>query len=496
MSGIPTNIITIQFPEGGGSGDPAGGTGGFDGGPMLDVLKGIQINVGSINTNVKAILDVLRRIASLRPSGGAGAAAGAAGRAGGRAPGQPGFAGEILEYRRQIRMGAAFAGIIKPGHAELLRQYREGAEGMDPADLSRAVRLRSVEIMGEFSERTRVTNAARAQAKAQAAEQKKAAADAARAAKMQAREQMRAQSAEIRASRLRMQGGMASRLEYLRMRASMPGMNVAGLGLTDEERAVLSGESSPSGLPGTRTFFRGVRGVVGQVEANAAAEEAPAPGRFSTIAGGVMRIVTTVGRVLAVGGMLIGLVQRIVGMVRMMSQLAMAQRSAFAGLDPVFATAEAQYRIGALKADIEVARNPGVRSAMQGFTNIQLARQRVQIPLRTIGSQTMYNLGSVYESGLMGVEAFFGGLVSGNMRTAGLGFMSMAFASPFMIPFSSLTSSLQSWISSQILGQSRTSSNAMFIDPLVSMTAGRFDVSRPYGGVRNATKDNWWTGRP
>ena len=60
MADIPTHNLVFQFPDDGG-GDPA--RGGGDGGmsSVLETLKHIQVNVGAINGNVRAILDTLRR---------------------------------------------------------------------------------------------------------------------------------------------------------------------------------------------------------------------------------------------------------------------------------------------------------------------------------------------------------------------------------------------------------------------------------------------------
>lgn len=63
MADIPTHNLVFQFPDDGG-GDPA--RGGGDGGmsAVLDVLRHIQVNVGAINGNVRAILETLRTISS------------------------------------------------------------------------------------------------------------------------------------------------------------------------------------------------------------------------------------------------------------------------------------------------------------------------------------------------------------------------------------------------------------------------------------------------
>ena len=51
MSDVPVNIVEVRMIDAA----PDGG-GGSDFGPMLEALWGIQINVGNINNNVRAIL--------------------------------------------------------------------------------------------------------------------------------------------------------------------------------------------------------------------------------------------------------------------------------------------------------------------------------------------------------------------------------------------------------------------------------------------------------
>lgn len=494
MSGIPTNIITVQFPDDGG--DPAGGGGSFDSGPILDVLRGVQVNVGNINQNVRAILEVLRRMSTMR-----GGAAGAAGTrasgdrargemAGRRAGSRARFSSDIMEYRQAIRGGARLGDIMRESHEDLLGRYRADRESLSPRELRAATRLRGVELFGEqvagrteaAAERINLRDQMRAQRDAIRA-QRAAQRAAAQAQREQTRAAARAAAENVRGSRNRMAGDMASRMAELRRRAAMPGANLTSLGITEEEWAVMQGRASPSGLPGTRAHFRGIGGMV--------AGMAPAPpGQQMSMGAGIMRMVTMVGRVLATAGMVVGLLTRIWQALNAMSRMAMEQRQNFSRIDPVFATMEAQYRVAALKADMMVAQDPSVRAAQQQFTNAQIARTQTGVGFRKAGSIIMAQIGTAYENFMLGLELTIGGLLSGNLQQWALGQTSMIgfLFGPVIGAY------IQSWVLSQITKNAPTQ-NQYMIAPLIAMTGGRFDVNRAYVG-RNATKDNWWTGRP
>jgi hypothetical protein len=488
MSGIPTNIITIQMPPGS---DPAGGDGGYDFGPMLDVMKGVQLNVGSINQNVKAILEVLKRMSSMRggPSSaarGGSVAASVSPKAGSRAR----FAADLLEYRKMIRGGESLGGVMRQSHAELLARYKANRESLSARELRAATRLRSVEIFGES---VAAQNAA-TEAAAKARQEAKAQREAIRAQRESARAARAQQSADLRASRSRMTNSMAQRVADLRRQAGMPGATVSSIGLTDEERAVLAGEASPSGLPGTRAHFRAVGGIVDQLGAGEGAP-APAPGRFSSMAGGVMRIVTMVGRVLSVAGMVTSLLGKIWGAVRSFSQAAMASRAYFSRIDPVFATLEAQFQIGQLLADMRVASSPSVRSAATQFTATQLARQRAEVPIRKAWEVTKFSVGTLYEQAMFGGSLLLGGAISGDARSALLGLASLSTINLHAFGLGSINQYVQSLILRLAGGNNTASANALFIGDLVDMTGGRFSTTSPYMGPK-ANASNWWGARP
>jgi hypothetical protein len=490
MSDVPVNIVEVRMIDAA----PDGG-GGSDFGPMLEALRGIQINVGNINNNVRAILEVLRRCCSgrggggalgPRPSGGGSTAAtGSARRLGSRMR----FAADLMEYRTAVRRGAALGDVMRPEHSELLARFRADREAMSGRELRAAMKLRSIDLMGEGIA-----------GRATAAAERQALRDAMRAQREQARAARAEQTATLRTARNRMANSMANRVDELRRRARMPGMTPAGLGLTPEEQAVMSGQASPSGLPGTRAHFRSIRGIVDPLRvANAPPTAPPAAAPRMTLIGGVMQIVTAVGRVLSVGTLIFGLVSKIMGALKALSQAAMQERSLFSRIDPVFATMEAQYMIGNLKAQMNVARNPAVRASAIEFTQAQLARQQAQVPLRIFGSTIRNKFASQYERAMLGVELMFGGMLTGSGQSFSQGFglmiTSALTASPGTSVFGQYLGQLiQSSILRSMMAQTATS-NAMFVAPLEQMTSGRFSTRQPYMG-RGATAANWWTARP
>jgi hypothetical protein len=497
MSGIPTNIITVQFPDDGG-GDPAG-NGGFDMQPMLDALRGIQINVGSINANVKAILEVLRRMSSMRPSGGGGTR-GDGGEAGGRgsatsnrrASSRARFAADILEYRKAIRSGRPLSEVMRASHADLLEEYRSNREGLSAGRLRAATRLRGVEVFAEGFEARASQKAANESLRAQM----KDAREAAKRERERLRVEAAAHRASVRAGRSRMSNSMAQRLSELRKKAGMPGATTASIGLSPEEQAVLAGEASPSGLPGTRSYFRGVEGIARGLQTPPPLPAAPVS-RWTSMAGGVMRLVTSVGRVLAVAGMITALVAKIWGIMKFMSSSAQAQRQGFAKVDPVFAAMEAQYRISSLMSDIAVARDPAVRQSMQNFTNAQMARSQGQVPLRRAWARISSYGGAQYEGMMSALEMTVGGLLGGDMRIWSLGMMSQfGYLAQLAIPGLGIgvNQYVQSYVQSQLTAGVKNA-NQLFMGDIASMTAGRFSESQAYMG-KNASARNWWTARP
>jgi hypothetical protein len=398
------------------------------------------------------------------------------------------FAADLLEYRKMIRGGESFGGMMRQSHAELLARYKSNRESLSARELRAATRLRSVEIFGESVAAQNAATEAAAKARQEAKSQKeaiRAQREAARAARAQ-------QSADLRSSRSRMTNSMAQRVSDLRRKAGMPGATVSGIGLTDEEKAVLAGEASPSGLPGTRAHFRAVGGIVDQL-GNAGGAPAPAPGRFSSMAGGVMRIVTMVGRVLSVAGMVTSLLGKIWGVLRSFSQSAMASRAYFSRIDPVFATLEAQFQIGQLLADMRVASSPMARGAATQFTSTQLARQRAEVPIRKAWEVTKFSLGTMYEQVMFGGSLLLGGVLSGDGRNAMLGLTSLAMFNAPGLGF--INAYVQSLILRLAGGNNTASANALFIGDLVDMTGGRFSTTSPYMGPK-ANASNWWGARP
>jgi hypothetical protein len=277
---------------------------------------------------------------------------------------------------------------------------------------------------------------------------------------------------------------------------AVTGATTASIGLSPEEQSVLAGEASPSGLPGTRSYFRGVEGIARGLQTPTPLPAAPAS-RWTSMAGGVMRLVTSVGRVLAVAGMITALVAKIWGIMKFMSSSAQAQRQGFAKVDPVFAAMEAQYRISSLMSDIAVARDPTVRQSMQNFTNAQMARSQGQVPLRRAWARISAYGGAQYEGMMSALEMTVGGLLGGDMRIWSLGAVSQfGYLAQLAIPGLGIgvNQYIQSYVQSQLTAGVKNA-NQLFMGDIASMTAGRFSESQAYMG-KNANARNWWTARP
>jgi hypothetical protein len=488
MSGIPTNILEVNFNDGGdGDRDPD-----VEMRAVIDALRGVQNSVAAISANVRAILETLRVIArsGVRGGGGGGGGRGGGGAGGGgRGAGGGGPAGtfgaDILEYRTRMQRSAGLQirDIASESHRALLTRYHDEGERsrMTRQEMSQALSLRRLEIFGEQQSGSITAEAARVMYREERERVRTAMRDA-----------RRNEVADVRAAGRRMSSEMQQRLDDLRAQARLPGATAASIGLTAQEQAVLAGQASPSGLPGTRGYFRGVRRIVEGLEAPVPAPEAP-QGRFA----GVMGIITVIGRVLSVARLISGLIQTILGFIRSIVQGAENQRKAFAAIDPFFAMQQAQVEIGAIRSNMAVAQSPLVRSTAAEFTQMQLARQQAGIPLRQYGSAARNKLATRFESYFLSLELFYGGLYTLNTNSigSGLGFAAAAYIDTTIIGAGGFLGDYIRQALIKFLNTSPATNNQLFIDDLRSMTGGRFEPDRAYP-MRNGNQTNWWTGRP
>lgn len=494
MSDISSGSIDINLH----TGDDGSGRGpDGDMKVVIETLRNVQQGVASISQNVRAILETLRVIA--RGAGG-GRSGGGGDRGGGGAPAAGGggggnglFASDILEYRNRMSrtMGLRISDIASTEHKALLGRYHTERESLDPAQMRQALGLRRLEIFGEEQAGRLTAESAKAmyrsealKAKEQIRAQREAQREAARQARVAAQEAARQAKADLQGARNRMSGYQGARLADLRRRAALPGATVASLGLTDEERALASGEASPSGLPGTRAYAGGVRGIVSSLEAEASPKATSARERGSDA-------FRSIGRILATLSMIGSFIKTIISMVRYFPELAKQQRSELARVDPVIAQYGAQAMIAGLQDKIIMARDPGMRAAYAGFTQSELSYLESTRMIRSHGRQYVAYAGSRSNEILGGLGLAYEGLVSGDISKILLG---LGGASGNLIGIDLPGNIMFRQYMAARLAAQGNAVRSLFIGDLVGMTGGRFSTSVAYPGRQAG--EAWWNARP
>lgn len=488
MSDISSGSIDINLH----TGDDGSGRGpDGDMKVVIETLRNVQQGVASISQNVRAILETLRVIA--RGAGG-GRGGGGGDRGGGGAPAAGGggggnglFASDILEYRNRMSrtMGLRISDIASTEHKALLGRYHTERESLDPAQMRQALGLRRLEIFGEEQAGRLTAESAKAmyrsealKAKEQIRAQREAQREAARQARVAAQEAARQAKADLQGARNRMSGYQGARLADLRRRAALPGATVASLGLTDEERALASGEASPSGLPGTRAYAGGVRGIVSSLEAEASPSETKNRDRGPGL-------IKSIGRGLATLSLIGSFLKSIMAMIRYLPELAKQQRSELARVDPVIAQYQAQAMIAGLQDRIIMARDPGMRAAYAGLTQSEMAFLE---STRTIRSQTrefVANMGTSVYGYLGGLGLAYEGIMEGDLFKITTG----------LDQFNIFTggAAYKAYVAGRLAAQGNTI-RSLFIGDLVGMTGGRFSTSVAYPGRQAG--EAWWNARP
>jgi hypothetical protein len=488
MSDISSGSIDINLH----TGDDGSGRGpDGDMKVVIETLRNVQNSVATISQNVRAILETLRVIARGAGRSGGGSGGGGGGAGGGAAGGKGGnggmFASDVLEYRNRMSrtMGLQISDIASESHRALLSRYHTERASLKPAELRQALGLRRLEIYGEEQQGRMTAETARAmyrsealKAKEQIRAQKEAQREAARQARSAAQEAARQNKADLRAATNRMSGYQASRLSELRRRASVDGASVASLGLTDEERALVTGEASPSGLPGTRAYASGVRGVVSSVEAQVSPAEPKAQGKTTSI-------FTSIGRVLATLSMIGSAIKTVVSMIRYFPDLAKQQRAELARVDPVIAQYGAQSMIANLQDQIIMARDPSMRSAIAGVTQAEMTMLQNTRVVRSHYRQFVSSMGQSADEFLGGLGLIYEGLLSGDFGKMGIG------ADIFNIFTGG--AAYKAYSAARMAAQGNTI-KSLFIGDLVGMTGGRFSMNIAYPGRQAG--EAWWNARP
>ena len=499
MADVPINIVNLSVPFEDDPGSSSAG-GGFDITPLLDVTRSLNVSVSAINQNVRAILETLRAISrkgvTSRGEGGRVRAGGAA------AGGDADAARELREQQRQ-RLYAARRGIslaLSPEEEAMRRGEAMPPRGQESfygslfgvfdrqaAATSREVASGARDAMREEQERRR--QEMRAQRESERAAQRES-------LRMQREEQARRRE-ELRAAQRRMTNAQQNRIDEMRR---MRGQGIA-FSLSEEERALMSGEASPSGLPGTRTFARELRRSQASLPQHGPElpPEQQAPG---SVGRSIMGVVTVIGRVLSVARLIFSAVSVVIKVLTSLSRMAGAQRATLAGVDPGFAAMESSLTIGQLQADYATAQSPALRYTLGKLTDIQLARMQAQVPLRQIFGTAAAQGASAWEMYLLSQELLWGGALSGDpyamMRGALIPVYGLFQLTPFaaLAEFFGLNDTIRQWLIGQNTASARQSSNQIFLNDLAGMSAGMFGTSYAYPGGRPGTPPrgagDWW----
>jgi hypothetical protein len=495
MSDISSGSIDINLH----TGDDGSGRGpDGDMKVVIETLRNVQNSVATISQNVRAILETLRVIARGASRGGSGGGRGSGGDGGGGGSGggpRPSsggggggmFAADILEYRNRMSrtMGLRITDIATEQHKALLSRYHTERENLKPAELREALGLRRLEIYGEEQQGRMTAETAQAMYRAEAAKakeqiraQKEAQREAARQARTAAQETARQAKADLQSARNRMGGYQNARISELRRRAGLPGADVASLGLTEEERALVSGEASPSGLPGTRAYATNVRGIVSSVSEPEESNRQPNQERGSNI-------FRSIGRVLATLSLIGSSIKTVISMIKFFPDLARQQRSELARVDPVIAQYQAQSMIANLQDRIIMGRDPSMRAAYAGFTQSEMGYLQNTRTIRMQGRRLAADLGQTTNEFLGGLGLAYEGLLEGDFSKIVLGIGSFE-------PF--IGSATYRAYTAMKLAQQGNTLRSIFIGDLVGMTGGRFSTNIAYPGRRDG--EAWWNARP
>jgi hypothetical protein len=483
VSDVPINIIDLSahFEDEPGAGSP---TPAVNMAPLTEAMRTMNIAVASISQNVRAILETLRAIARSGVRGGGGGRGGAGG--GGRAGG----ADDDLRSMQRQRLYMARRGISLAMTGEEQAMMR--GEALPPAGQENFYSA----FFGVVDRNSAATSRQAAQGMREAVQEQRARERAARLAERERQRQLaRDQRRELQAAQRRMSSGQQNRLDEIRRTMGTGG----AVAWTDEEQALLSGQASPSGLPGTRSFYRELNRLHTRYTTPppvpAPAGEAPGAGGggggggIRGMLGAVGAVIAPVRGILALVGTITGLAALAVKLLATMSAIASAQRERLSRVDPVFATMEAGLMVSRLQADIQVARDPNLRASMQQLTNVQSLRAQYGVAPRAFFGRMAAEAATFFETSMLGLEMGLTGLLTGNFATAGQG-LAISQAS-LLGPF--FGGMLQNWILGNMTAQARMSSNGMFRDDLNALTVGVAFGRTPYGGTVNPrTAGNWW----
>lgn len=473
MADIPTHNLVFQFPDDGG-GDPA--RGGGDGGmsSVLETLKHIQVNVGAINGNVRAILDTLRRIATSGRS-----VAGTSARREG--------SGTARDRGSRVQVERVFH--VDPRKSIVPYRGAEGQRvgGEEPFSPGRIYveNLRMARRVG----RTPLLTGSPWWLQNWADQ----------------RQQFRDRMARPALPPGGQAGGglvvydpsfaarQSQRFRAAAWRSANPssvGSQGGAIPMGGNFSPSNAGFFSPFGLGfgnGMAVPFGGPAAMRGP--ANAAAQQANRNGSGGV---GFMAIVSGVGRILATISMIGTAIRMIVSFVKYIPNLAVEMRTRMGNVSVPMAQMNANVRMAEILDQMKIANNRGVVSAYRSFTQAQLGFIQETRPIRQFFTQSAAEIGSLGLTLGSAASTLITGLFSGNMSNAVMG--AMGVGGTLMPHFMWMRMAYETWLSGRLANMRNVVQSQFELD-LETMTGGRFSTSSAYTS-KAANKRNWWDYRP
>ncbi len=443
MADIPINVVTVNLPPDDESGGGAAG-GSFDMGPMLDVLRAMNVSVGAINQNVRSILEVLRKM-SVRAD--RTAARGPVGPTSSRVsvervfhvdprkqivPYRPqtDFAWDpspVEEPRRRAREASGLARISARGNVPMIDGTGLVVAG-DNGRFSQSRRQSDFDFFRRLASRTLTAQPTTAMTRVTS--------------------------------------------------ANVPQIDPTGTG----------GPIVPYGGGGPIVPFEGPR----------TPPTRPGVGPDRPRQSVIGPILTMTGRVLSVLSLLKGVVQTIMSAVKTIAMFSAGQRRELSKIDPVMATLESQATVSGIIANMRVAQDPGVRAAMTQYTAAQISYQQAIVPFRTSFAKLASRVGeSVLGLGTafgLAYEGLFGGPSSGvsNPLFTAFQLFSSYYEQRYGLGSAAQHEAFRAAIFAQITGNIKNAANAGFQTDLQTMTSGRVSFNSPYPNRPQAGPTGWW----
>lgn len=435
-----------------GDGDPARGGSDTTMQSVLDTLKHIQVSVGAINGNVRAILETLKKMGTRQVTSATNAAA------------------------RTVSSRVTVERVVSVDPRKAIVPYSTpfgrpmgGEEPFSPSKVE-AERRRTINRLSRVPMLPEIPIGA---------------------------------GMTVYDPRMAQQGGLAVDDPMWRLFRQRAG---AGIPRASRPRAVPAGVIGPGGAGAGGGGRSGAVPLLpgGSVPPPPPPPTAPTPSGAGA-GGGInaMNLLTMVGRVLSVIQLISGFIRRIAEMIKRVIDASRALRANFATVDAPTAMMQAQIQIAQLRDNIILAR--ASRGASAAFTREELLNIETTRMARFFGGAATSVVGAGLLRAGSNLGMIFEGIVGADSKAFSAGMVGMMGYTPIGAFLKSMFPQIDAAYNAYINGrinQARATVNGVFIDDLSEMTAGRFDPDRAYPSMRGgnrrplATANNWWEFRP